>query len=246
MKIETYKHNSIIGTTGNSITLQEERYINICLGKVYKRDLLDKDTWYSIDVKEYAEQSGLTLSNSYKELRKVASLLREAKVVIAKGGDNSIEVGWVYSILFNPVEFTLAVKWHEDIIPFISGFTKGNYTTLHESVVKLRSINSYRLYEVVKREAYKKEFTIEYETLKDMLGVSYKEFGLFSLRLLEPCHAEIVTKTDLRYSYRANKTGRKVTSITFFGVNLEKLGDSMEEREKRDRQMRLYGKVLEV
>lgn len=34
MKIETYKHNSIIGT-GVTLSLQQERAIGVCLGEVY-------------------------------------------------------------------------------------------------------------------------------------------------------------------------------------------------------------------
>jgi plasmid replication initiation protein len=222
MIIETYKHNSIIGVgpvegviPSNRITLQDERYINICLGRVYKKKLLDKDKWYGIDVAYYAKQCSITLAQSYTDLREIASSLRKATVIIPQYDGASIEVGWVTAILFNEKDYTLAVQWNERVIPFISGFSRGHFTTLHETVAQLRSINAYRLYEIVKRESYKGSFIINYEELKEMLFVSYKLFGDFNAKLLVPCAREINEKTNLQFTFVPVKTGKKVTGIEF-------------------------------
>ena len=224
MKHEIYKANSIISNTNvelsSKITLQDERYINICLSRVFKKELLDKDTWYGIDVNMYSQASGVSKRHSYDEIRRIATTLREAKVVIPQGNGVFIETGWINSILYDENNYTLAVKWNEKVIPFISGFTEGNYTIIDSSAAKLVGINSYKLYEIIKRELYRESFTIGISELQEMLGLKYPTYGNLKQAVLVPAQKDIHHQTDLRYKVSENKIGRKVESLTFYDLYL--------------------------
>jgi plasmid replication initiation protein len=213
MKAEIYKHNTIIGTA-SKITLQDDRYIQACLGSLYKQELLDKDIWYSIDVSYYSSRCGISKSQAYREFRSIATSLRKATVTTPSEG-GTIEVGWINAILYNDQELTIAVKWNEHVIPFISGLKQGNYTVIHESAAKLSGINSVRLYELLKRCLFVGHWEVDVEDLQEQLGVNYKLFGDFKAKLLEPKLKEINQKTDIYAIMRANKVGKKVSSIYF-------------------------------
>lgn len=215
MRIETYKHNSIIGTKDCKLTLQDERAINVCLGKRYKKELLDKDIFYDVDVNDYAERCNLQKHQAYKDLREVATSLRKATVIIPQEKGKGIEVGWVHQIYYDDINHTLAIKWHELMIPFISGFKHGNYTVLHENITKLKSINTLWMYEILKSESYKGIYEVSLIELQERLNVSYKLFGDFRVKLLEVSVRDINLITDLQVTYSFKKTARKVDRIVF-------------------------------
>jgi len=229
MKTEVYKHNSIIGTV-SKVTCQDEKYIQVCLGGLYKKELLDKDIWYGLDVSSYSCQCGISKSQAYREFREIATSLRQATVTVPKG-DEMVEVGWISAILYNDKELTIAVQWNEYVIPFISGLNNGNYTVIHESAVRLSGVNGIRLYELLKRAAFIGHWEVSLDALQEQLGVSYKMFGDFKAKLLAPKLEEINTKTDIYVIMRANKIGKKVSSI-YFRI-LRKGVDFNEERYKQ-------------
>jgi plasmid replication initiation protein len=214
MKTEVYKHNSIIGVS-STVTLQDARYIQTCLGGLYKKELLEKDVWYGIDVNYYSQQCGISKIQAYQEFREIASSLRVAKVTIPIDEQKTLEVGWITAILYNDKDLTIAVQWNEHVIPFISGLSSGNYTILHESSVTLSSINSIRLYEILKRAAYKKALRVKLDELQEQLGVNYKLFGDFNAKLLQPKLKEINNKTDICVRMFPKKIGKKVESLYF-------------------------------
>jgi len=215
MRVEVYKHNSIIGADVNKVTLQDERYIQVCLGRLYKKELLRRDMFYGVDIDYYAEKVNISKKQAYKELREIADSLQEAKVTIPQEDSDKIQVNWIYAILYNDEKYTLSVKWNEYVIPFISGFTKGNYTTVDESVVTIKSLNCLRLYEICKRDGYKKKFELSFLELQKLLGVSYKLYADFRVKLLQP-GIEIINKTtDINVKITPLKTGKKVDRFLF-------------------------------
>lgn len=214
MKLEMYKGNKIIGGKG-SITLQDERYINICLSRQYKKELLNKDTWYGLDVAYYAEKAHISKAQAYVELRSIATTLRRATIFVPVDEDKTLEFGWITTIMFDNTSYTLAVKWHEQVIPFISGFTAGNYTIIHETVNMLGSLPTRTFYEILKKESFKKYFLIGVYDLQILIGTKYKRYTDFKTYFLEPAIQQINALSDVFILVTEKKKGRKVENLHF-------------------------------
>jgi hypothetical protein len=100
-----------------------------------------------------------------------------------------------------------------------------------DTILHFKSIYSIRLYELLKKEAFKEkngQFSVyfEYEDLRDKFGIGKKEYALFKdfrVKTIQPAISEISDKTDLFINdVKYGKTGRKITNITFIvGVRSE-------------------------
>jgi hypothetical protein len=99
------------------------------------------------------------------------------------------------------------------------------------TVLHFKSIYSIRLYELLKKEAFKEkngQFSVyfEYDDLRDKFGIGKKEylkFNNFKQKAIQPATSEISDKTELFINdVKYGKTGRKITNITFsVGVRTE-------------------------
>ena len=152
MKVEVYKHNSIIGT-GLTLSLQEERYLQVCLGSVYKKESLRDDIFYEVNVVDYAERCGLTLKHAYKDMKAISISLLKAVVGIEQKDGSVLHIGLAHKVLSNDGIYTISIKWNKEVIPLISGFRHGNYTVLPQESTRLSSINTHNLYQILKRWA---------------------------------------------------------------------------------------------
>lgn len=94
---------------------------------------------------------------------------------------------------------------------------RGNYTSYHLwNIPRLKSSYAIRLYELLcsHRRFGKREFKLE--ELKNKVGCTYAEYGIFKRRVILKTQTELKTRTDLRFEFEEIKTGRKVTGIVFY------------------------------
>jgi hypothetical protein len=107
-----------------------------------------------------------------------------------------------------------------------------SYFTVYglDSILKLISVYSIRLYEILLKEYcyYGKKrisFIFSIKELKGMLGIEKEEyliFNNFKQKVLDIAERELKEKSDFYFEYRTIKTGRAVTDIEFFVFNKEK------------------------
>jgi len=87
-----------------------------------------------------------------------------------------------------------------------------------KNVINLTSRYSYVLFLYLLDNRFRKTWSIDLVDLKALLNCNaerYKQFKFFNSEILKKCHKEITEKTDLRFSYKPNKKGRKVAEIEF-------------------------------
>lgn len=130
--------------------------------------------------------------------------------------------------LFASVEYTdgsnlIAIELSSDIRPYLFQL-KSNFDEFElEMVFNLRSYFAKRIYEILSR--YKKIgiFNIAIEKLKYMLEVAnpltkeekYREWSAFENNVLKVAKPELEEYTDIAFTYKLHKTGRKYTEIEF-------------------------------
>jgi len=94
---------------------------------------------------------------------------------------------------------------------------RGNYTSYQLwNIPRLKSSYAIRLYELLcsHRRFGRREF--ELEELKNKVGCTYAEYGIFKRRVILKAQKELKTRTNLRFEFEEIKTGRKITGIIFY------------------------------
>ena len=96
-------------------------------------------------------------------------------------------------------------------------------------ITSLTSRYTYVLFIYLEANRFRKSWEVDLDELRQVLNCdteeSYNEFKLFNNRILKRCQAELLEKTECKFTYVPVKTGRKVTGIQF---TLETLSDTME------------------
>ena len=155
----------------------------------------------------------------YQDISKAADVLLEQKLE-RKLGKN----GFAKYNLFSSIKYEngiLTGKIDSDLLPFFLTAKEqaGLYTRLNfEQYVKLPSSYSQKLFAFL--SSWKSNGTVEVSLndLHDLLQTPdsfKKDFRNFRLRVLDKAHTDITENTSLNFTWKAVKTGRKVTAIKF-------------------------------
>lgn len=97
-----------------------------------------------------------------------------------------------------------------------------------KNIIALTSRYSYILYLYLESNRYRSTWEIPLEKLKQLLncnGESYDAFKVFNDRVLKKSREELISKTDIQYTYEPIKNGRKVARIRF---TVQSFGDGQQ------------------
>lgn len=115
----------------------------------------------------------------------------------------------------------------KDLYEVLMGYKELGYSPINLKMIK--QANGYytqRFYELFRIwSGLNKEVTYTIGELKEWLvieeGTSYDRYFNFKVKVVEPALKEINEKLNMKVSYKENKTGRSVTSLTFIVEDLE-------------------------
>jgi plasmid replication initiation protein len=195
---------------------------------------------YEIPVNKVTMRSD---GKSYTEIKKVCRALqsafaeRETKV----NGKPKFET-WAF---FGHIEYhdgTVKARFNADLGPMLLAL-QGHFTKYNLlEYLKLPSIYSQRIFEILKSWGDKPEVTISLIDLHNSLNTPATfraNFKNFRIRVLEKAHKDITEKTCLRYEWEPVKKGRGVVAVRFiFGRRLAiaaaaQASSQTKEQEKR-------------
>lgn len=217
MKLNYYKHNSIIGNGGRVPMLLNDILICI-LVDVYKKELLDKDKKYELEVSRYAELLGIHVKVAYQNLKSAALELRQITLVEKLDTGEMVAFSIIQHVFWTEEETTLKVQFDEYAIPKLSGFREGNYTTLSGAIVQAKCKYSANLYEYLQKNKFKVKIYIDLEEFRDILQVEneYKLFGDINAYIIKPALKDINRLADFHVNVAFKKEGRKVIGLIFY------------------------------
>ena len=105
-----------------------------------------------------------------------------------------------------------------EIQPYLLGL-KDSFTRYRlGAVYQFKSAHTWKLYENLKKEAFKRQWSIALDELKLLLGVpgKYKNTYEFGRRIINPAITEINELSDLKVSFEKRKRGRSIVGLLFF------------------------------
>ena len=205
---------------GSSIMAMDVKLLNAYLSRIDSENPNVREVVFSKE--ELCDILGAPNLRTYEIFDYAASLLDLR--VIWKRADGSFSI---YSIFENvrraygewgrvSLSLTCAPHIMKDVF-----CAEGTENLLHklQNAAKLSSGYACALYLYLEQHKEQQEWLVDLDLLREILGCddveSYKQFKLFSDRVLKRSHKEIEEKIGLRFSYAPVRIGRTVVAVRF-------------------------------
>jgi plasmid replication initiation protein len=204
-------------------TIQEQRTVLWLIGKIHKEDYVyhrkNELKTINISASDYAKLMDIPVSHVYRDAIKIGRSLMDKVLSIEDEESQSwLLVHWVSSMEYK--NGMISVDIHPKLIPYLIEL-KGTFTSFKlENILYLNSSYAIKLYQLLSqyKTIGKREITLE--NFRSMLGISdiktYERYNAIKEKILEISKREINAKTDISFSYKADKKGtRKVVLLIF-------------------------------
>ena len=206
-------------TLSNTVSLQEARFLAIYLSRIDARQPERREVEFALD--EFCTIMEVTKVN-IAAVKELARRLLDKKVIITltSGGFTAFSLFSVFTLDCNPKtgKWTVLIKCSEEAVPLLYNFKNKYFSYRVGNVLRLKSTNQIRMYEILKQYEGVGERTIELAELKRQLGIGandYSRFHNFKTKVLDACRIALIENTDIRYDYELIRRGRAVSSIRF-------------------------------
>jgi plasmid replication initiation protein len=210
------QHNSITEARYEMSSLEKDIFY-LLINEINQTD--SPDSFYNIDIDKY-----LVFKNvSAEELHKAALKLICRSYHIDKPNGNIFSVTLTTAARYDEEAKRLQIKISEKLLPYLIEL-RDNFTEFYlETALSLRSKYSKRLYEMLSQYKDVGEFKISIDELKWRLALkdpktdleTYPLWYTFNKVVLDTPQKEINSKSDINFTYKAIKTGRRYTSLEF-------------------------------
>lgn len=222
-KLTVVKSNRIVEAS-YELTLNEQRLILMCIAKIKRGDDINADTIFEISVSEFATRFGLTMGRSYSQLQDATERLYERSVSIKgissrpnKPKIKVIKSRWISNIRYLEGEGGIHLQFSPVMIPYISHLHSEFTIYDLESISKMSSTYSIRIYELLTQWVSVGKRSISVEELREILCLEnkYKAVKDLKARVINPAIKEINNTSDLNVSYEQYKEGRSIKGFDF-------------------------------
>lgn len=209
------KSNILIEST-YKLSLQEQRILLIMASKVQPNDETLKT--YRFRAKDFIEIVGNKKGTGfYSYLKEIVNGLQTKILTIREKGKQR-NYNWVITSIYEENEGYITLQFHPSL-KYLFLELKEKFTSYQlENVVRLNSVYSIRIYELLKQYERLRKRELTLEELRHFLAIEptkYKQYGHFKSKVLAVAQKEVNNKTDIHFEFVELKTGRKVTSIEF-------------------------------
>lgn len=199
------------------LTSQEQKLILTVVAMI---KLSDKDFKnYMVPVETFKEIMGVKGQGYHTRLRQKAKALLKKPLSIPQDNGDWLIINWFSSVKILAKKGAVRIRFDPDLKPYLLGL-KANFTRYEiQNAAQLSSSYAIRLYELLKQyeRTRNKKRELEFKELKMILGCerTYSAYGNFNQRVLKPAQKELKEKTDIGFTYRVRKIGRRVNWIIF-------------------------------
>lgn len=221
------KHEDFRVTAGNALI--EANYPEKLTARAHKVARLlvslvkPEDTelgFYKMDIEKLKHylgfHSGTKWGRFLEDLDDIAMRLNQKPLHIQVNEHKYTKAFFISSYTIDLVERTIEFEISQKLKPYLIQL-KGEFTSyLLSNIPRLKSGYSIRMYELLSQYRRIGNRTFEVEDLKKKLGCTYPLYGHFKNKALKKAEEDLITHTDLRFEMEEHKTGRKVTSLTFY------------------------------
>lgn len=205
--------SNILIEASYKLTLVEQKLILALASQIQPSD---EDFYtYTLSVKEFQKMTDTKSKAIYEEIAKVSENLIQKSFRI-KTGKKTTVVSWLSSATYEEGGGAITLRFDPALKPYFLQL-KDKYTSYRLGyIAKLRSRYSLRIYELLKQNEKLKRRSFNIDDLKMILDAeNYVNFFDFKRKVLLVAQKELEEKTDITFSFKEEKSGRKVTGVVF-------------------------------
>ncbi len=203
------------------VTLKQKKLIQIMVGRIRKDDTDFQE--YIFRVTDLQHELDLQDKSFYDDLKNLTAGLIGKVLKIRADDGREIQASWLASAVYLPkgtggldcscVKLAFAPVLKPFLLQLKEYFAQYEFS----QIAGMRSVYSIRMYEILNSRRRLHSVTFELDELKRMflLEKKYKIARDFRIFVIEQAQREMQEKTNLSFEFVENRTGRKVTSITF-------------------------------
>ena len=213
------KRNILNEVRKNNMSLQELRFFSIYLSKINARDQSTRRVRFPL--KDFQKIMEFGRLNTTQLKATTDSLLGKViSIPTERGGYTSFQLFKRCTVDKDDLEqWYVEIDAHDDALPLMFDFKKEYFTYELWNALRLRSGNQLRMYELLKQYEKIGELKMPLKKLRDGLGIAedeYPRWDRFKDRVIDSCQQALEESTDIKFTYKPIKAGRKVTGIHFF------------------------------
>lgn len=214
----------LIQSNSFAMTIREQRLLLYCISRIKPTDTGTEK--YQIKIRDVCRACGITSNitgEAYNAVKDALKTLDSFNFILTDKNRKNHIVHWIRSVEIDPADSKRAsVEFEFDpkVAPYL--FNVRKFFTQYElgCVIRMKSIYGVRLYQLLKSYSYlsshKKRFELaELRKLLSAEEASYKKYGLFRSRVIEPALRDISTYSDLKVDYVEIKEKYKVVAVEF-------------------------------
>lgn len=176
---------------------------------------------YKLYIKDLVQFFGVNDNDAYVKIKAVPDSLLKKVVTIPyteNGEERLLKTGLIaQATIPKKKEGYIELSFHPDLKPYLLQLKRTFLSYDIRNVLKISSVYSIRIYELLKQYENLGYREFDLEELKVILGVSdkYKLYGHFKSRIIIKAQKDLQQHTDISFSFTEVKKGRKVMGILF-------------------------------
>lgn len=224
---------------GNAITdaryemsVLEKQIVYMLLSLIKKEQRQEQQLTYKIHIKDIEKHSQKTITN-YQVLREATKKLIGRVYEIWHKDQKQRNVLLQAALLSSAkyVEGTGSIEMtiNNEIQPYLMDLAKGFTAYSLDYVLSLRSSYSQRIYELLSRFKDLGSWRIKVDEFRYILKIEnkYTGYGMFKQKVIDIAQKELAEKTDISFTIKEVKKGRKVEELVFV-INQKESEKSLE------------------
>ena len=208
------KSNSLVEARYR-LSLQESRVILWLLSQIKVND--EDFKRYHLDIKRFSEITGLSVDNQYAQLKKITrNIVKQSLEIYEPEKQTILHVSWLSAAFYELTKGYVVLEFSPYLKPYLLKI-KSHFTTIQTGdLLKLKSIYSIRIFELLKQYETIGKRVISLEELRSYCGIKlnqYRNYNAIKLYIIERAANEINSKTEYEVNYTEIKESRKVVAI---------------------------------
>ena len=221
------------------MTALQKKVLLLLISKIQPDD--DDFKAYRIRAKDFLEAADLKSTQIYSKL-KVATEGLLSKVFYIKKPTGVLQITILSSAEYFEGRGLMELCFDPKLKPYLLQL-KEQFTIMPlKQVLSLRSVYSIRIYEMLQQFKSTGFFITKVDDLKYKLGLEdkYKSYNLFKKNVILQAQKEL-SKTDMAFTFKEIKEGRKVDRISFRLVPIKDMTLGAENKQLKEKMMLDFG-----
>ncbi|WP_143092894.1 replication initiation protein, partial [Arsenicibacter rosenii] len=209
----------------HTLNIHEARVFLTMVAQIEPDDV-DFNT-YRIEVTSFMKSLGLKGKGGYTILKEVAeSLIQKTFKRLDPKGSFEL-IGYISYAKYVVGQSYMELSFDPRLKPYLLNLKEAFTQYDIRYILTLRSINTVRLYELLKSNEFQKKVEYSFDELKEKLNLAdkYARFADFKLYVLDPARKELKKLTDISFDYAPVKSGKSVIGVSFIIYSQKNTGE---------------------